>query len=147
MSYRAQIMFQVLKAEKDFLNSSSPLFHVTISSTVCTRVTGNSFTRHDCALHLRNLSQPAILFPASSSGAQPLLHRRSASSPPGHLSLSAGKLLSLSNSGQLSRWSSQILVVKKNPRERLIEVIGKRGTHKLGIARNSQISDVIVDHE
>ena len=34
-----------------------------------------------------------------------------------------------------------------NPRERLIEVIGKRGTHKLGIARNSQISDVIVDHE
>ncbi|KAF2617610.1 hypothetical protein F2Q68_00040245 [Brassica cretica] len=72
-----------------------------------------SFDQHDCALHLRNLSQPAFLFPASSSGAQPLLHRRSAFSPPGQLSLSAGKLLSLSNSGQLSRWSSQILVVKK----------------------------------
>ncbi|KAG5410566.1 hypothetical protein IGI04_006885 [Brassica rapa subsp. trilocularis] len=76
--------------------------------------------QHDCALHLRKLSPPAFPFPASSSGAQPLLHRRSAFSPPGHLSLSAGKLLSLSKYGQisasLSRWSSQILVVKKNTR-------------------------------
>ncbi|XP_033128206.1 uncharacterized protein LOC103873895 [Brassica rapa] len=71
-----------------------------------------------CSPLEKALSPPAFLFPVSSSGAQPLLHRRSAFSPPGHLSLSAGKLLSLSNSGQLlaslSRWSSQILVVKKD---------------------------------
>ncbi|KAG5394042.1 hypothetical protein IGI04_024005 [Brassica rapa subsp. trilocularis] len=70
-----------------------------------------------CSPLEKALSPPAFLFPVSSSGAQPLLHRRSAFSPPGHLSLSAGKLLSLSNSGQLlaflSRWFSQILVVKK----------------------------------
>ena len=34
-----------------------------------------------------------------------------------------------------------------HPMGRLIEVIGERGTHKLGIMRNARIADVLVDHQ